>query len=101
MCYVYNKYRKMSCNMLSSFFLFTAWFDAVRAFECLGLIFILLCIAAELYMDCLSLPSTDRRLVELLALIAGEDCKLPHKCFISSKCPYTFLRFKTVHRVKY
>ncbi|XP_076459792.1 uncharacterized protein LOC143292955 [Babylonia areolata] len=48
-----------------------AWFEAVRALECLSLISILLCVAAEVYMDFLSNPSPDRRLVELLALIGG------------------------------
>ena len=43
----------------------------MRAFESLGLIAVMLCIAAEVYMDFLSKPSPDRRLVELLALLAG------------------------------
>lgn len=50
---------------------FPAWFEAVRALECLSLICILLCLAAEVYMDFLSQPSPDRRLVEMFALAAG------------------------------
>ena len=43
----------------------------MQAFESLGLIVVMLCIVAEVYMDFLSKPSPDRRLVELLALLAG------------------------------
>ena len=51
--------------------LIAAWFNTVQAFESLGLIAVMLCIVAEVYMDFLSKPSPDRRLVELLALLAG------------------------------
>jgi hypothetical protein len=52
-------------------FLIAAWFDAVRAFECLALIFLALCIGSEVYMDFLQNPAPDKRLVELFAILAG------------------------------
>ena len=66
----------------------------MRAFESLGLIAVMLCIAAEVYMDFLSKPSPDRRLVELLALLAGMNnsfllfADLPAKLnlFIGNAC---------------
>ncbi|KAK7113444.1 uncharacterized protein [Littorina saxatilis] len=48
-----------------------AWFDAVRGFECLALVAIILCVMEELYIDFLTQPSPDRRVAEVLALAAG------------------------------
>jgi hypothetical protein len=53
------------------FLFLAAWFDAVRAFECLALIFLALCIGSEVYMDFLQNPAPDKRLVELFAILAG------------------------------
>lgn len=50
---------------------FPVWFDAVRSFECLALVFLGLCIATEMYLDFWAQPSPDRRLVELFAIAAG------------------------------
>ncbi|KAL8592703.1 hypothetical protein ACOMHN_037643 [Nucella lapillus] len=62
---------KLCVTHIHSSMIFPAWFDAVRALECLTLICILLCLASEVYMDFVSQPSPDRRLVELFALVGG------------------------------